>query len=96
MKALKYCALFAVVALVAVACQSAPEVTEVTEVTEARQLKGAEIAAALDGTDVFLLDVRRANELEEQGAIEGYTRIHIDELEGRLDELPADRPILVI
>ena len=92
MKALKYCALFAVVALVAVACQSAPE----AEVTEAPQLKGAEIAAALEGADVFLLDVRRANELEEQGAIEGYTRIHIDELEGRLDELPKDRPILVI
>ena len=90
MKTLKYCALFAVIALAVVACQSA------AEVTEAPQLKGQEIAAALEGSDVFLLDVRQANELEEQGAIEGYTRIHIDELAGRLDELPKDRPILVI
>ncbi len=90
MKTLKYCALLAVVALVAVACQSAGQVPE------AAQLKGEQIAEALSDTNVFLLDVRKPHELEEQGAIEGYTRIHIDELEGRLDELPKDRPILVM
>lgn len=91
MKPLKYTALVAVAALMAVACQSAPEVAQ-----EAPQLKGAQITEALADEDVFLLDVRRAGELTEQGAIEGYTRIHIDELEARLDEVPKDRPVLVI
>ena len=61
---------------------------------EAPRLTGEQLARALEGSDVFLLDVRRPEELEELGTVEGYTHIPIDELADRLDELPRDRPIL--
>ena len=63
-------------------------------IDEAPQLKGEELAAALNDSNVFLLDVRTPEELEELGTVEGYTNIPIDQLAGRLDELPKDKPIL--
>ncbi len=89
--------------LVGVACQgqSAPPAEEapvnepaVETPAEAQQLTGNELASALHNADVFLLDVREPSELEELGTVEGYTNIPIDELAGRLEELPRDRPIL--
>ena len=47
-----------------------------------------------DGEDIFLLDVRTPEELVQDGVIEGYTHIPIDELEGRLAEVPRDKPIV--
>lgn len=89
--------------LVGIACQGQSaqpaEETPVNEPAantpaEAQQLTGDELASALHNADVFLLDVREPDELEELGTVEGYTNIPIDELDGRLDELPRDRPIL--
>ena len=57
-------------------------------------MKGEELAAALNDSNVFLLDVRNPEELEELGTVEGYTNIPIDQLADRLDELPKDKPIL--
>ena len=57
-------------------------------------LKGEGLAAALNDSNVFLLDVRNPEELEELGTVEGYTNIPIDQLADRLDELPKDKPIL--
>lgn len=61
---------------------------------EAPQIEGAELAAMLAEENIFLLDVREPSELEELGTVEGYVNIPIDQLEGRLDELPRDKPIL--
>ena len=61
---------------------------------EPPQLKGEALAAALADANVFLLDVRNPDELEELGTVEGYVNIPIDELADRLDELPRDKPIL--
>lgn len=72
-----------------------PEATSTTA-TPAEHVYHEQIAALLDDPDVFLLDVRNPDELPEQGAIEGYTLIPIDELAGRLDELPKDKKILTI
>ena len=47
------------------------------------------------GEDVFLLDVRRPDELEENGAIEGYHHIPMDQIEARMSEIPKDRPLVV-
>jgi hypothetical protein len=47
------------------------------------------------GEDVFLLDVRRPDELEENGAIEGYHHIPMDQIEARMSEIPRDRPLVV-
>ncbi len=57
-------------------------------------LQGEELAAALNDANVFLLDVRNPEELEELGTVEGYTNIPIDQLADRLDELPKDKPVL--
>ena len=60
-----------------------------------KQLDVAEVAGRLEaGEDIFLLDVRTPEELEQDGAIKGYTHIPIDELEGRLAEVPEDKPIV--
>lgn len=84
--------------LVGIACQgesAAPAgESQVKKPAEAQQLYGDELASALHNADVFLLDVREPSELEEFGTLSGYTNIPIGELDGRLDELPRDRPIL--
>ncbi len=46
-----------------------------------------------DGS-VFLLDTRTPYEVM-QGKIDGFVNIPLDELRGRLDEIPKDRPIYV-
>ena len=106
MKQHRVCTLLAVViGLVAVGCQGQMEVdsgsaagdpaaTPTDEATEAPQLTGDLLVDALNDPNIFLLDVRRPEELEELGTVEGYTNIPIDELAGRLEELPRDRPIL--
>ena len=48
---------------------------------------------ARDGS-VFLLDTRTPFEVM-QGKIDGFVNIPLDELRGRLDEIPKDRPIYV-
>ncbi|GAB4574253.1 MAG: hypothetical protein Kow0077_19830 [Anaerolineae bacterium] len=45
--------------------------------------------------DLFLLDIREAPELEEQGYIENALHIPIRELTANLDQLPADQEIVV-
>ena len=47
-----------------------------------------------EGADLYLLDVRRPEELAEHGAIEGYVNIPIDELETRLSEIPKDKKVV--
>lgn len=78
-------------ALGIIACNTAGEGD-----TETPHVTGQEIADLLDDPDIFLLDVRNPDELPEQGAIEGYTLIPIDELADRLDEVPKDKKILTI
>ena len=80
----------------------APETAADTETTpraaveaDAKEVDVAELKQRLDqGEDVFLLDVRSPEELEEHGMIDGAVNIPIDELESRLDEVPKDQPIV--
>ena len=91
-------------ALVAFGCGSAPDSAEVpevmqepetTEVAEVREMDVDNVAKRLaDGEDIFLLDVRRPDEIAEHGAIEGYVNIPIEELESRLSEVPRDKPVV--
>lgn len=62
--------------------------------TQAPKVEAQQIADVLKDANVLLLDVRNPEELEELGTIEGYVNIPVDELAGRLDELPRDKPIL--
>ncbi len=93
MKALRYGAVGAALALAAIACGGG---AGDGDGPEAPRAEGQEIADILADENVFLLDVRRPEELPEQGAIEGYTLIPIDQLADRLDEVPKDRPILTL
>lgn len=61
---------------------------------ETARVKADGIEDLLADGKVFFLDVRNPGELEENGTLEGYVNIPIDQLEGRLDELPKDRAIL--
>ena len=66
-----------------------------TAPAEPKELDAANVASRLAaGEDIFLLDVRTPEELVQDGVIEGYTHIPIDELEGRLAEVPKDKPIV--
>lgn len=47
------------------------------------------------GEDIYLLDVRRPEELEEHGMISGAVNIPIDDLESRIAEVPKDKPVVV-
>ncbi len=61
---------------------------------KAPRAEGDKLAELLASEDYLLLDVRRPEELEENGTVEGYLNIPIEELADRLDEVPRDRPIL--
>jgi len=75
--------------LLALACGEQPE----SDPAAAPRVEAADIDAVL-ASGALLLDVRTAEELAEHGTIEGFVHIPIDELEGRLDELPQGVPIL--
>ena len=69
---------------------------EPAEVVEAKPFDPAALKGRIDGGEnVYLLDVRRPEELVEHGAIEGYVNIPIDELESRVSEIPKDRKVVV-
>ncbi len=91
----------ALAALAAFGCGDAPdsaeepEAAQLTAALEVREMDVDSVAERLvAGEDIFLLDVRRPDEIEEHGAIEGYTNIPIEELESRLSEVPRDKPIV--
>jgi len=69
--------------------QSEPQKITVQEIT-AQQLK-----MLLDSTEPpFVLDVREAFELPQQGVIPNSTHIPMGTVPGRLSELPRDRAIV--
>ena len=61
---------------------------------ETRLCHTADIDALSD--QQILLDVRNPGELMKSGAVEGAVNIPVDQLRGRLDELPRDKEILII
>lgn len=44
--------------------------------------------------DLFFLDVRTPQEIEELGTLKGYVNIPVDQLESRLSEVPKNRYIV--
>jgi rhodanese-related sulfurtransferase len=79
------------------AMEPAVETAAVVEhaVPAAVEMDVESLAARLDaGEDIYLLDVRNPEELEEHGVIEGAINIPIDQLEARLSEVPQDKEIV--
>ena len=77
--------------------EAAPEPAPQSEApTEAARFDSDELKTRIDaGEDVYLLDVRTSEELEETGMIEGAAHIPIDELAARLSEVPKGRPVAI-
>ena len=66
------------------------------EVAEATEMNVDSLKQRLDaGEDLFVLDVRRPQELEQEGMIEGSVNIPIDDLESRMAEVPKDKPLAI-
>jgi len=63
-------------------------------VSQDQRIEASEIDNTLADSNVVLLDVREAWELEKYGTRDGYIHIPLFELEDRLDELPRDKMIL--
>jgi rhodanese-related sulfurtransferase len=53
-----------------------------------------EIDRLREEKEPFFLDVRKQSEIQESGTLPGYYHIPIDELEGRMNEIPKERLIL--
>lgn len=74
---------------------AAPEtLSTIKPMGEDKRVKAEDIDSVMQDKKVFFLDVREPKEIEEFGSYEGYVNIPMSQLEGRLGELPKDRPIL--
>jgi predicted sulfurtransferase len=61
---------------------------------EEKKLSADELKELLEKKEVFFLDVREPNELEELGTIKGYVNIPLDQLEKRIAEVPKNKLIV--
>ena len=61
---------------------------------QAPKMGSDDVMALLEKGEVFFLDVREPNELEELGTLEGYVNIPLGEIEKRLKEIPKDKAII--
>lgn len=80
------------------ACERSPEPTamDATEPapTTPPKLTPDQLAEAAARPGFFFLDVRSPKEIAELGTLPGYVNIPIEELEGRLGEIPPDRQVV--
>ena len=61
---------------------------------KAQKMASDDVMALLEKGQVFFLDVREPNELEELGTLEGYVNIPVGQIEKRLNEIPKDKAII--
>ncbi len=79
----------------AAAAEESSEEVEIPEISGPIPITPEEVYVIInEKKDYFILDVRNLDEYAE-GHLEGAGLIPVSELEGRLDELPEDKPIIV-
>jgi hypothetical protein len=61
---------------------------------KAGKMASDDVMVLLEKGEVFFLDVREPNELEELGTLEGYVNIPLGQIEKRLQEIPKDKAII--
>ena len=61
---------------------------------KAPKMASDDVMTLLEKGQVFFLDVREPNELEELGTLEGYVNIPVGQIEKRLNEIPKDKAII--
>ncbi|MCL4797126.1 MAG: hypothetical protein KJZ84_21340 [Bryobacteraceae bacterium] len=91
MRAYCWACILASTLLFGIACGQAPKAATT------KTLAPEELAALLEQPDkVFFLDVRTKAEIERLGSVKGYTHIPVNELAGRLNEVPKDKLIVTL
>ena len=64
---------------------------------QTKDLTAEELGKLLEQKDkVFFLDVRSPAEIEKLGSVKGYVNIPLDQLEGRLKEVPKNKLIVTL
>jgi hypothetical protein len=76
------------------AAENRETLSTIKPMTEDKRVTAEDIDSVMQDKKVFFLDVREPKEIEELGGYEGYVNIPMSQLEGRIGELPKDRPIL--
>ena len=61
---------------------------------KAQKMASDDVMVLLEKGEVFFLDVREPNELEELGTLEGYVNIPLGQIEKRLSEIPKDKAVI--
>jgi adenylyltransferase/sulfurtransferase len=101
---MKFNSLLLIIACAAVGACSSPQVEPQpvadahakSEAAEATEMNVESLKKRLDaGEEVFLLDVRQPQELEQEGKIEGSLNIPMGDLAARLAEVPKDKPLVI-
>lgn len=88
-------AALAMVPAVTMAQQSSPSpAPSAAAQPQAPKMASDEVMALLEKGEVFFLDVREPQELEELGTLEGYVNIPLGQIEKRLQEIPKDKAII--
>ncbi len=91
MRAYCWACILASTLLFGIACGQAPKAATT------KTLEPEELAALLEQPDkVFFLDVRTKEEIERLGSVKGYTHIPVNELAGRLNEVPKNKLIVTL
>ena len=60
----------------------------------APKMASDDVMVLLEKGQVFFLDVREPNELEELGTFDGYVNIPLGQIEKRIKEIPKDKAII--
>jgi hypothetical protein len=76
------------------AAENRETLATIKPMSEDMRVKAEDIDSVMKNPKIFFLDVREPKEIEEMGSYEGYVNIPMSQLEGRLGEIPKDRPIL--
>lgn len=62
-----------------------------------RRVSGEELAGLMErGGEFVYLDVRAAKEILELGSVAGHIHIPMDELAGRVNEVPKGKPVVTL
>ena len=71
------------------------EVQEDNEIAEIKPITPEEVYGIIENDEDYLIVDVRTEEEYDSGHLEGALLLPVQELEGRLDELPIDKPIIV-
>ncbi|HEU0138368.1 MAG TPA: rhodanese-like domain-containing protein [Bryobacteraceae bacterium] len=68
-----------------------------SEIKSPKELTAGELEKLLASKDnIFYLDVREPEEIQQLGSVRGYVNIPIGQLEARLKEIPKDKLIVTL